>query len=74
MGTADYAGTANYAETWEWAQLDLQSIQHRDYFGHLSIFYGLHFQFQQRGMDDLFALFTFEASKNDKKMPVLTDS
>ena len=22
----------------EWAQLDLQSIQHRDYFGHLSIF------------------------------------
>ena len=21
----------------EWAQLDLQSIQHRDYFGHLSI-------------------------------------
>ena len=31
-------GTADYAETWEWAQLDLQSIQHRDYFGHLSIF------------------------------------
>ena len=24
--------------TAEWAQLDLQSIQHRDYFGHLSIF------------------------------------
>ena len=28
----------NYAGTAEWAQLDLQSIQHRDYFGHLSIF------------------------------------
>ena len=24
--------------TAKWAQLDLQSIQHRDYFGHLSIF------------------------------------
>ena len=31
MPTADYVGT------WEWAQLDLQSIQHRDYFGHLSL-------------------------------------
>ena len=28
----------NYAGTAKWAQLDLQSIQHRDYFGHLSIF------------------------------------
>ena len=28
----------NYAGTAEWAQLDLQSIQHRDYFGHLSIY------------------------------------
>ena len=28
----DYAGTA------EWKQLDLQSIQDRDHFGHLSIF------------------------------------
>ena len=34
---ADYAGTADYAGIGEWAQLDLQSIQHRDYFGHLSI-------------------------------------
>ncbi len=25
----------------EWAQLDLQSIQHRDYFGHLSVFHPL---------------------------------
>ena len=32
LGTADYAGIG------EWVQLDLQSIQHRDYFGHLSIF------------------------------------
>ena len=38
QNTSDYAGTANYAETAKWAQLDLQSIQHRDYFGHLSIF------------------------------------
>ena len=48
VGTTDYAGTADfdyagtadfdYAGTQEWAQLDLQSIQHRDYFGHLSIF------------------------------------
>ena len=28
---------ANYAGTTKWAQLDLQSIQHRDYVGHLSI-------------------------------------
>ena len=35
---ADYAGTSDYAGTGEWAQLDLQIIQHRDYFGHLSIF------------------------------------
>ena len=34
---ADYARTADYAEIGEWAQLDLQSIQRRDYFGHLSI-------------------------------------
>ena len=32
------AGTANYAGIVKWAQLDLQSIQHHDYFGHLSIF------------------------------------
>ena len=38
QNTSDYAGTANYEGTAEWAQLDLQSIQHRDYFGHLSIF------------------------------------
>ena len=25
--------------TGEWTQLDVQSIQHRDYFGHLSIIY-----------------------------------
>jgi hypothetical protein len=35
VGAADYAGTAVYAEINE--QLDLRSIQHRDYFGHLSI-------------------------------------
>ena len=28
----NFVGTAN------WAQLDFQSIQHRDYFGHLSFF------------------------------------
>ena len=38
---ADYAGTADYTRISEWAQLDLQSIQHRDYFGHLSIFTAL---------------------------------
>ena len=27
---ADYAGTADYTRISEWAQLDLQSIQHRD--------------------------------------------
>ena len=27
---ADYVGTADYAGIGEWAQLDLQSIQHRD--------------------------------------------
>ena len=31
-------GAANYMRIGEWAQLDLQSIQHRDQFGHLSIF------------------------------------
>ena len=35
---ADYAGTSDYAGIGEWAQLDLQSIQNRDYFGHLSIY------------------------------------
>ena len=39
QNTSDYAGTANYAGIVKWAQLDLQSIQHRDYFGHLSILY-----------------------------------
>ena len=39
---ADYAGTADYARIGEWAQLNLQSIQHRDYFGHLSISCSLH--------------------------------
>jgi hypothetical protein len=34
---ADYARNDDYAGIGEWAQLDLQSIQHRDYFGHLSI-------------------------------------
>ena len=28
----------DYAGIGEWVKLDLQSIQHRDYFGHLSIF------------------------------------
>ena len=36
-GTADCAGTDDYVEICEWAQLDFQSIQHSDYFGHLSI-------------------------------------
>ena len=35
---ADCAETADYAGIGQWAKLDLQSIQHRDYFGHLSIF------------------------------------
>ena len=35
---ANCAETADYAGIGEWAQLELQSIQHRDYFGHLSIF------------------------------------
>jgi len=35
---ADYAGTADFVGTGEWAQLDTQNIQHCDYFGHLSIF------------------------------------
>ena len=38
QNTSDYAGTANYGGTAKWAQLDLQGIQQRDYFGHLSIF------------------------------------
>ena len=29
----------DYAGIGEWVKLDLQSIQHRDYFGHLSIFF-----------------------------------
>ena len=37
-GAADCAETTDYAETGELAQLDLRSIQHPDYFGHLSIF------------------------------------
>ena len=28
----------DYVGTGEWVQFDLQSIQHRDYFGHLSYF------------------------------------
>ena len=35
---ADCAETADYAGIGQWAKLDLQSIQHRDYFGHLSIY------------------------------------
>ena len=35
---ADNPGTCDYVGISEWAQLDLQSIQHCDYFGHLSIF------------------------------------
>ena len=34
----DYAGTPEFADPTEWAQVDPQSIQHRDYFGHLYIF------------------------------------
>ena len=37
----------NFAGTAEWAQLDLQSIQHRDYFGHLSIFCHQNYDFDQ---------------------------
>ena len=33
------AGTTNYAGIVKWAQLDLQRIQHRDYVGHLSIYF-----------------------------------
>ena len=36
--SGSHQNTSDYAGTVEWAQLDLQSIQHRDYFGHLSIF------------------------------------
>ena len=35
---ADNPGTCDYVGISEWALLDLQSIQHCDYFGHLSIF------------------------------------
>ena len=35
--SGSHQNTSDYAGTVEWAQLDLQSIQHRDYFGHLSI-------------------------------------
>ena len=31
----DYAGTPEFADPTEWAQVDPESIQHRDYFGHL---------------------------------------
>ena len=34
----NYAETSGFAGTVDWAQLDLQIIQLRDYFGHLSIF------------------------------------
>ena len=37
-GYQNCAEIADYARISEWAKLDLQSIQHRDYFGHLSIF------------------------------------
>ena len=37
-GYQNCAEIADYAGISEWAKLDLQSIQHRDYFGHLSIF------------------------------------
>jgi len=36
--SGSHQNTSDYAGTVEWAQLDLQSIQHHDYFGHLSIF------------------------------------
>ena len=35
VGIPDYAGTPDYADPTEWGQVDLQSIQHHDYFGHL---------------------------------------
>ena len=47
VGTADYAGTADYVGTCEWVQLDLQSIQHRDYFGHLSIYNYKKYEFHE---------------------------
>ena len=31
----DYVGTPEFADLTEWAQVDPQSIQHSDYFGHL---------------------------------------
>ena len=37
-GYQNCAEIADYARISEWAKLDLQSIQHRDYFGHLSIY------------------------------------
>ena len=37
-GYQNCAEIADNAGISEWAKLDLQSIQHRDYFGHLSIF------------------------------------
>ena len=36
-GYQNCAEIADNAGISEWAKLDLQSIQHRDYFGHLSI-------------------------------------
>ena len=40
-GYQNCAEIADNAEISEWAKLDLQSIQHRDYFGHLSIYLAL---------------------------------
>ena len=42
----NYAETSGFAGTVDWAQLDLQIIQLRDYFGHLSIF--THENFKKR--------------------------
>ena len=39
----------------EWAQLDLQSIQHRDYFGHLSIWISAIFHLINLPFDEQFA-------------------
>ena len=41
LSVSFFRDVLNFAGTAEWAQLDLQSIQHRDYFGHLSIFLNL---------------------------------
>ena len=65
-GYQNCAEIADNAEISEWAKLDLQSIQHRDYFGHLSISLLLQFK-KEKWKTDILSLNCDKTTKIQKK-------